>query len=102
VGTDNSRVLAFIRSCVEMDEAGDPSRLEVTGHFRDRMRTRGLFWPDVVAILLQPERLELRGKDEENREQVWVFGEISTVGPLRIVCSIDWDTRLITLNWEPS
>lgn len=66
------------------------------------MRDRGLFWPDVSAILMEPERLELRGKDDENREQVWVFGEILRIGPIRIVCSVDWDTRLITLNWESS
>jgi hypothetical protein len=101
VGTDTSEVLAFIRLCVELDAAGDPTRLDVTSHFRDRMRTRGLFWPDVVGVLLEPEQLETRGKDDEDREQVWVSGCITDVGPIRVVCSIDWDTRLITLNWEP-
>lgn len=93
-------ITAFIRDCVEAAETGDDTRLEIRKHFRIRMRERGIFWADVVPILLSPEDVTDRGLDDEERQQVWVHGTIVGIGRTRIVCSLDWDTRLITLNWE--
>jgi hypothetical protein len=90
----------FIRACVERAEQGDDTTLDIRTHFRVQMRARCLFWADVVAILLDPAGLQLRGLDHEGRQQVWLFGNATDGGLIRIVCSIDWDTRLITLNWE--
>jgi len=89
-----------IRRCVILAEAGDYSFLEVRTHFRERMNARHLFWHDVVPILLEPDRVEARGHDENDRQQIWLFGRLHDDGEVRIVCSIDWDTRLITLNWN--
>lgn len=90
----------FIRACVERAESGDDTTLDIRAHFRERMRARALFWADVVFVLVEPDRIETRGMDEDDRQQVWLFGVVPGVGEIRIVCSIDWDTRLITLNWE--
>lgn len=90
----------FVRACVELAEEGDDSALDIRPHFRDRMRERGLFWADVLTILLDPQRVEDRGLDDEGRLQLWLFGTLLGGASARIVCSIDWDTRLITINWE--
>lgn len=68
-------------------------------HFRDRMWERGLFRSDVVGVLWHCRRIDGRGLDVEDRLQVWVFGDVTAVGEIRIACSIDFDLRLITLNW---
>jgi hypothetical protein len=92
----------FIRECVVLAEEGDDTCLDIRSHFRYRMRMRGLFWADVVAVLMNPVRVENRGFDDEQRQQFWLYGDVPGIGDIRIVCSIDWDTRLITLNWEKS
>ena len=90
----------FIRDCVILAEEGDDTLLDIRSHFRYRMRMRGLFWADVVAVLTDPLRIEDRGWDDERRQQFWLHGEVPNIGEIRVVCSIDWDTRLITLNWD--
>lgn len=74
--------------------------LDVREHFVERMELRGILWGDILSVLLEPDRVESRGQDREGRLQVWVYGSIKQIGELRIVCSLDWDTRLITLTWE--
>lgn len=61
---------------------------------------RGLFWADVVTVLTEPAQIEDRGWDDEQRQQFWLHRAVPNIGEIRIVCSIDWDTRLITLNWD--
>ena len=100
VARSRQKVVEFIRTCVERAEQGDDTTLEITKHFRQRMQQRGLFWGDIKTVLLGPEKVELQGTDDQGRQQVWVFGKIRNIGNMRIVCSIQWDTRLITLNWE--
>jgi hypothetical protein len=90
----------FIRECVILAEEGDDTFLDIRSHFRYRMRERGLFWTDVVTVLMNPARIENRGFDDEHRQQFWLYGRVPNTGEIRIVCSIDWDTRLITLNWD--
>lgn len=93
------QIVGFIRRCVEAAEADDDTAIDVRAHFRDRMRERGLFWSDVVGVLWDCRRIDVRGLDDEDRLQVWVWGDVRAVGEIRIVCSIDFDLRLITLNW---
>jgi hypothetical protein len=95
-----SQIAAFIRECAEKAEAGNDTVLDIRTHFRDRMRERGIFWGDVIDILLAPKKVEPRGKDDEGREQVWLYGKVPKIGDLRIVVSVDFDTRLITINWD--
>ena len=100
MGREVQQIIGFIRYCVEQAEKGNDTTLDIREHFFNRMLQRGIFWTDVLATLLDPKRVEPRGFDEEHRQQVWVFGSIRGIGDIRIVCSIDWDTRLITLNWD--
>jgi len=93
-------VIEFIQFCISCAEQGDDSTIEVTKHFRDRMLERGMFWADVVTILWDPLKIELRGIDNDGRQQVWVYGRLYNIGDVRITCTIDWDLRLITLHWD--
>lgn len=95
-----SELRRFIADCVVAAEQGDDSRLAITKHFRRRMRDRGLFWMDVVEVLLRPEKAEIKGRDRFGRTKCWITGSVVRVGRIRIVCSVDWDTRLVTLYWE--
>ena len=90
----------FIRDCVEAAERGDDSTLDIRKHFYRRMARKGLFWGDVMNVLLDPDRFRIAGQDEDGRIICWLDGVVSRVGRVRVVCSVDWDTRLVTLYWD--
>jgi hypothetical protein len=67
------------------------------------MRERGLFWPDVVAVIDQPKDVTSRGKDEHDRPKWLLAAQSSMGGDLEIICVIETDqseTVFITLYWK--
>jgi hypothetical protein len=97
VTTDARRAIAVIRRCVEED------RFVLSIHFSQRMEQRGLFWPDVLAVIEEPEDVRPQGMDRYNRPKWIIPGEPATGGEIEIVCAIELDeteTEFITLYWE--
>jgi hypothetical protein len=94
---DARRAVAVIRRCIETD------RYAVTVHFSERMRQRGLFWPDVQAIIDEPKEVSSGGKDEYARPKWVIRGAAAFGGDVEIVCAIEIDeteTEFITLYWD--
>ena len=58
--------VAIIRGCVET------GRYRVTQHFTRRMDERGLFWPDVLAVLDEPGDVRDGGADDRGRPK-WII-----------------------------
>jgi hypothetical protein len=91
--------LAMIEACVAS------GRYLVLQHFTRRMDERGLFWPDILAVLDSASAVKDGGKDDLNRPRWLVTGK--TTGGLRIeiVCVLDkgpsgqW-TVCITAYWK--
>ena len=99
--SEEARIRRLIAECVRAaEEDGDDTRLCITRHFRRRMVERGLFWADIVPILAQPDRVDVEGRDEHGRTKALVTGSVARVGSVTVICSVDWDTRLITLYWR--
>jgi hypothetical protein len=91
------RALTVIRECVESD------RYALSIHFARRMDQRGLFWPDVQAVLEVPEDIWSEGMDKYNRPKWIIRGEPAGIGGIQIVCAIELDeseTEFITIYWE--
>ena len=51
---EGQRAIATIRECIESDH------FSLSVHFRERMDQRGLFWPDLQAIIEDPQDIQLR------------------------------------------
>jgi hypothetical protein len=86
-----------IRACVEADHYA------LSVHFSQRMRQRGLFWPDVQCVILNPDEVRSQGADEYDRPKWIICGEAALAGDIEIVCAIEVDeteTEFITLYWE--
>ena len=67
------------------------------------MVKRGLFWPDVEAVIDDPEEVRSDGMDDYNRPKWAICGETATSGEIEIICAVeidDTDTEFITLYWE--
>jgi hypothetical protein len=93
------RAIATIRECIETD------RYSLTVHFSERMQQRSLFWPDVQAVIDDPEDVRSQGTDEYNRPKWIVSGEAADGNGVHVVCAIDADddgTEFITIFWEDS
>lgn len=89
--------MAVIRDCMETD------RYALTVHFSRRMDERGLFWPDVQAVIDAPEDVRSRGVDEFGRPKWTVCGKAAFDEDIEIVCAIELDdteTEFITIYWE--
>lgn len=87
----------MVRACIESD------RYALSVHFVRRMEQRGLFWPDVQAVIYAPSEMELQGMDDFDRPKWIIRGEAATGGEIEIVCAIendDSETEFITLYWE--
>ena len=92
-------VLQTIRGCVQ---AGC-YRLLV--HFVQRMDERGLFWPDIEAVLDSAQTAEDDGQDRFGRDKWRVRGQTTDRLDLEIVCVLDHDESgklivFITAYWE--
>jgi len=77
----------------------------VLPHFAQRLDQRGLFWPDVEAVIDAPQDVRTGGKDTWGRPQWIVQGEAADGLELSVVCAIDHDDRgkltvFITIYWQ--
>ena len=67
------------------------------------MEQRGLFWPDVQAVIYACEDVRSEGMDRYNRPKWIICGEAANGDEIEIVCAIEIDeseTEFITLYWE--
>jgi hypothetical protein len=67
------------------------------------MEERGLFWPDVQAVINHPEEVKSQGMDEYGRPKWIIRGEAVLGDDIQIVCAIEInqsETEFITLYWE--
>ena len=91
------RALAVIRECVAAD------RFSTTVHFLQRLAERGLFWPDVEAVVDDPHDVRSKAIDDYGRPKWAIGGKTATGGAIDIICAIDTDetgTEFITLYWH--
>ena len=93
------RALEVIRECV------GAGRFTVSRHFTKRMDKRGLFWPDVLAVLGDPKRVTADGLDSYDRPKWIVGGSTSDGFPIEVVCVLDEDSRgrvtvFVTIYWK--
>jgi hypothetical protein len=79
------KALATIQHCVH---AG---RYHVLPHFLERLDQRGLFWPDVQAVLDKPASVRPAGRDDWGRDKWLVLGRVVDGLDLEIVCVLDLD-----------
>ena len=64
---------------------------------------RGLFWPDVQAVIDDPYEVRSEGMDKYNRPKWVVGGEAATGDKVEIVCAIETDeteTEFLTIYWD--
>ena len=67
------------------------------------MEQRGLFWPDVVAVIEEPAGIRSQGRDRFGRSKWVISGEAATGDEIEIVCALELDqteTEFITLYWD--
>jgi hypothetical protein len=81
------KALATIRGCVKT------GRYRLLKHFTQRMDKRGLFWPDVQAVLDDPSDVRDGGPEKHGRPK-WIVAGTSAGGEsLELVCVLDTDER---------
>jgi hypothetical protein len=85
--TDARRALNLIRRCVAAD------RFTMLPHFRQRMAERGLVWPDILAVLDEPEGVRSGGHDRWERPKWLISGTAADELPIEVVCVLDEDRR---------
>jgi len=93
------RALKIIQECLAAD------RFVVLPHFAKRLDQRGLFWPDIEAVIDSPQDVQRGGKDRWDRSQWILRGKAADGLDLSIVCAIDHDepghaTVFITIYWR--
>jgi hypothetical protein len=96
VSPEARRAITVIRACIEAD------RYALSIHFSQRMRQRASFWPDVQAVINDPNEVRPQGMDEFNRPK-WIISSDIGLGDVEIICAIEIDeteTEFITLYWE--
>ena len=79
------RALNTIRRCV------DEGRYVVLHHFVQRMDQRGLFWPDVLAVIDDPADVKGKGPDRYGRPKWILTGTASDGLEIELVCVLDRD-----------
>ncbi len=78
---------SVIRRCVEQ------GRYRVLEHFAQRMDQRGMFWPDVLAVVDDPAEVRPGGPEEFGRPK-WIINGTAADGlEVEIVCVLDHDER---------
>lgn len=96
---DADKALSIIQECI------DDGRYRLLRHFTKRMDRRGLFWPELLAVIGEPESVEDDGLDRYDRPK-WIIGGKAADGlPVEMVCVLDRDERgdetvFITLYWK--
>ncbi|MBN1489763.1 MAG: DUF4258 domain-containing protein [Phycisphaerae bacterium] len=81
------KALKAVRRCVK---AG---RFRLALHFTERMDERGLFWPDVLAILDAPADVRDGGPEQWGRPKWIITGQAADGDALELVCVLDTDER---------
>jgi hypothetical protein len=97
VTAEGRRAIVVIQECIEAD------RYALTIHFSERMEERGLFWPDVRAVIDDPKDIRSQGMDNYNRPKWIIRGRAALDKEIEIVCAIEMDETeavFITLYWE--
>ena len=79
------KALSVIRRSV------DDGRYRLTMHFTQRMDQRGMFWPDVLAVLDDPTGVRPDGRDRYDRPKWRLAGTATDGWELEIVCVLDVD-----------
>jgi pentatricopeptide repeat protein len=79
------RALMVIRACVA---AG---RYVALRHFLRRMDQRGLFWPDVLAVIDSPTGVRFDGRDDFDRPKWIISGTAADGVSIELVCVLDTD-----------
>ncbi|MBC7784949.1 MAG: DUF4258 domain-containing protein [Burkholderiales bacterium] len=90
------KAIAVIRECIASDTYA------ISVHFRERMDQRGLFWPDIQAVIDEPHDVVSCGEDRFDRPKWVVSGRCATDDDIEIICAIEIDnsgTEFITLYW---
>jgi hypothetical protein len=67
------------------------------------MQQRGLFWPDVQAVIDSPEDVRSQARDVFGRPKWAIRGQSARDAEIEIVCAIETDgsgAEFITLYWE--
>ena len=80
-------------------------RYRVLVHFLQRMDVRGLFWPDIQAVVDSAQVVQDDGPDEFGRPKWRLRGRTTDRLELEIVCALDRDERgeltvFITAYWD--
>jgi hypothetical protein len=105
VTPEERRTLAIVRDCIEAD------RFAVSRHFMERMHERALFWPDVLAVIDDPDEVHSDAMDDYNRPKWRIIGAAAGIADIEIVCAIETvkneagedeesETEFITLYWQ--
>jgi len=81
------KALSVIRRCVAR------GRYLLLSHFTERMDERGLFWPDVLAVLDEPTGVRPGGSEWWGRPKWLIAGRSASGDVLEIVCVLDKDER---------
>jgi hypothetical protein len=68
-------------------------RIVVLRHFVERMDQRGLFWPDIEALINAPVSMRAAGDDDYGRPKWIVRGPATDGREIEIVCALDRDER---------
>lgn len=81
------RALSIIQECVSRD------RYVLLPHFVQRMDERGFFWPDVLAVIDEPNTVRDAGRDRYGRPKWIVCGTTPDGVTVELVCALDRDKR---------
>lgn len=93
------RAIQIIRECVH------EGRYALSGHFIQRMDERGLFWPDVQAVIDSPSDVQDEGQDSFGRPRWLLSGTTTDRCDVQLLCVLDADDEgnrvvFITIYWK--
>jgi len=93
------QALAIIQRCVRED------RYTLHDHFVQRMDERGLFLPDVLAIVNQPSRVLMDGHDVFGRPRCLLSGRLTDGTDAQLLAVVEESesghfTVFITVYWD--
>lgn len=76
----------------------------VRDHFYDRMNLRGMFWPDVLAVVESPAGVRTDGADEYGRSRWFFKGMTTAQSEVELLCVFEGDgtgsVTFWTIYWD--
>ncbi|MBL4700654.1 MAG: DUF4258 domain-containing protein [Phycisphaeraceae bacterium] len=95
----SQEAIRIIRQCISTE------RYRLLRHFSERMDERGVFWPDIQAVIDHPKSVRDAGVDQYDRPRWLVAGKTTDLLNLEMVVVIDHDddgnlVLLITIYYE--